>query len=182
MVPVRRANDFLIKPIRYEELVATLYLPSRRSVVSSNIETPKIPNVAPNVAPDANALTPILDAQGIAALTRLAKGKTPMFNKLISVYLKALREITASFEDVNLADDMEQARQLSHRLAGSSANYGAGRLTVLAKRLEELAMSGDVPAASKVLDALLLAAVETDKEMCALMIAPASDDAEPEKA
>jgi HPt (histidine-containing phosphotransfer) domain-containing protein len=160
-------NDHIAKPVKVDELFATLVRWVRRE--------PK-PNPKPPTndgAPAAGAGWPALP--GIDGAIPLAAGidpADPLYARLLDLFLQQQASFAERFSAACAGADMVSARRIAHDLKSLAGTLGAERLRAAADALEQACGNGASPA---VVDALLeLATVELDPLLAALRAGKAS--------
>lgn len=127
-------DDYLAKPVRIEELQATLAhwldVQSQRSEAQDKIEIggAQIPTPSP------------LDA---TVLTRL-KGLENETGELVKLFLESAAEGVSRLRQALARRDADATAHLAHALKGSVANLGAMKMADLCSELEELALASEL--------------------------------------
>lgn len=91
----------------------------------------------------------VLDPATIATLRDLSPGDDSFLVEIVGIFLKDTPVRVAEMrQGVNLGDAKVVARA-AHSLKGSSGNFGATKLQVVSKLIEDLANAGDLAGAAR---------------------------------
>jgi HPt (histidine-containing phosphotransfer) domain-containing protein len=152
-------NDHVAKPIKVDELFATL----ARWVRREPMPKPK----ASHGAPAAGAGWPVLP--GIDGAIPLAAGidpAEPLYARLLGLFLQQQVGFAERFSAAYAGADIASAQRIAHNLKSLAATLGAERVRAAADALEQACGSGASPA---VVDTLLgLSTVELDPVLAGL--------------
>jgi PAS domain S-box-containing protein len=138
-------NEFVSKPIRYEEL---------KAAIERVLARPAHPGPAQTGAPD-HAGSVVLDLVQFEHLEGLQDAENPKFlANLIDLFLKEtpkrFRDLAASLA----AGDARAARQLAHTVKGACDNFGGRALQALCLEIEECARAGNLQGALALVEKL----------------------------
>ncbi len=138
-------DDFVSKPVRAEELGATL----KRYAESA-------PQPAPGEAAKPEEKPPEgFDPAVVAALRSMGRpGQPDIFSDLLLVFRNMLPGHLAQMRQAVTENQPDALERLSHKLRGSSANMGARTIASLCARLEALGEEKKLEGAASILDEL----------------------------
>ncbi|MPQ97830.1 response regulator [Modestobacter sp. I12A-02628] len=133
------AADFLTKPVRLRTLEEAL---GGLANQASRAAADRVPAPVP-AAEEASGTDPVLDPGTVEELRELGEDG---FEHVYRRYLAGLEDsvaalVAAASGDLSDLDGDASVPRLAHRLKGSSASLGAGRLAELCRRLEDAAES-----------------------------------------
>lgn len=138
-------DDYLSKPFTIQKLQET---------IAKWVNPDGKPEPAVNIGPPAETsdaaqerTSPITAAvlDNIRALD--ADGAQGLLEKVLSLYLSDSRNLVEGILSAAGKGDGEPLRRAAHTLKSSSANVGAINLSELCRKIEEVARSGEIPAA-----------------------------------
>jgi CheY-like chemotaxis protein len=145
-------DDYLGKPIRVEELVAALYRshplaePAQDAgerVAPVNVPDSAVPDsTAPESALPAVPSRTELDWAALDKLLALVGGDPALLNELIDSYLQETPPLLAALRRSLDGGNAAGLRQAATPLKSTSRDFGATRLSELAKELEEMGKAG----------------------------------------
>jgi CheY-like chemotaxis protein len=146
-------DDYLSKPIRVDELVAALCR-SQPSVPADTGESVTAVKSSDFIStPQTMPQGAELDNAALDKLLTLVGGDPALLGDLIDSFLQEtpplLVALRRSLEEGNAAG----LRQAAHPLKSSSRDFGATRLSELAKELEEMGKAGQLNGAAPLVDA-----------------------------
>ena len=165
-------DDYLGKPIRVEELVAAL---SRSHALAGpapeagvpmapvepsgpDVQEPAAPGVAaPEAVPPPAAPGTKLDRAALDNLLALVGGDQALLGELIDSYLQDTPPLLAALRRSLGEGNADGVRQAAHPLKSTSRDFGANRLSELARELEAIGKAGKLEGA-----AALVAQVEAE--------------------
>ncbi|PUA80462.1 ATP-binding protein [Nocardioides currus] len=142
-------DDFLTKPVDREDLARVL-----ASWVGD-----KPPAVAPATRP------PVLDRARLALLADEDLGGADYLGRVLGRFETGGPAMVTAIEDARTVEDLQFA---AHKLAGTAANIGFGRMADVARDLEEQARGGAVRAPDALLEDLRAALGESLDALAAL--------------
>ena len=155
-------DDYLSKPIRVEELVGALRrshsltglaLDTGESIAP--VQAPK--STPPELAPQAKPPGTVLDRAALDKLLALVGGEQDLLGELIDSYLQDTPPLLVALRRCLDEGNAAGLRQAAHPLKSSSRDFGATRLSELARELEEMGKAGTLEGA-----AALVALVEAE--------------------
>ena len=153
-------DDYISKPVSLELLRSVLerWMPSAPSIpegrkgatsaVVSPLRQVRIPEQTTETPPAQasgaiNRLPPPLDATALEALRALQTEDDPHFlSGLIDIYLNDTASLIRTMHQAIEQGDTTALRYASHRMKGSSANFGARELASYCSKIESLARDG----------------------------------------
>lgn len=149
-------DDFLAKPIQSGALRDALLRCTRRedmgvgtSDFQAAVETRKLPTVAAAPAPGASINwkeLPLLDQASMGNLRDVFEfGGREAVQDLIETLETEFVSLVANIQNAHTQGDRAQLAMFAHTIKGSSANFGALRLSKLAASLERWAKEGQSP-------------------------------------
>lgn len=127
-------DDYLSKPLRAEELVRTI----RRLV-----KPPLFMNTNPNQNQAANRDT-VAETFDYVASVHQVEGDADLLAQLVAVFLGQLPSLLPSVADAVIAGDALAVRKAAHALSSSVSVLVAPRARNSARRLELMAVNGDL--------------------------------------
>jgi two-component system sensor histidine kinase/response regulator len=134
-------DDYLTKPIRTEDLTATLEkLGNRKNARQAHREPAKLPHE-----------TEAIDLA--SALERLG-GDRVLYDELVEVFKKECPTFAAEMRGAVEARDLKALERSAHTLRGAASNLGAVALSEAALELERLARSEELDSAASQLQIL----------------------------
>jgi two-component system, sensor histidine kinase and response regulator len=150
-------DEYLSKPINEKMFVNTLYrlglIDERRAsnprsnAASDNADKSSTGDL---IRQDEKAMLPLLDPKlGV----ELSFGDRDTWRTVLGMLFDSLSEYSDSL--IAAADNLEEVRQISHKLSGASSYCGTPALQHTAKQVELLAKTGDIASTMKEKDALL---------------------------
>jgi len=141
-------DDFVSKPVRPEDLLATL---ARWVRAEPGEEAPATAaRAAPAAAPRPVAARAAVDALVIQDLRQsLGHGGQAVFRELVDVFLDDAPLSLQGIRAAASAGDAELFGRAAHRLKGSAASFGADRLTELCATAEALGAAHDLDRATE---------------------------------
>jgi PAS domain S-box-containing protein len=149
-------DDYLSKPIRVEELVGALSRSHPLSLAepgdNSLAQSPALPERAlPENASKVLTSVKVLDQAALDKLLALVGGDTALLVELIDSYLQETPPLLAALRRCLDENDATGVRQAAHPLKSSSRDFGASRLSELAKDLEDMGKAGTLDGAGALL-------------------------------
>ncbi len=91
--------------------------------------------------------SPLLDAEHVADLVALDKGKGEVFRRFVDLFVAKAPERMALIAHCAKEFDCRSMADAAHALRGAAGNIGAIRLAGLLGRIEAAGRTGDLPAA-----------------------------------
>ncbi len=130
-------DDYLTKPVRAEELEAVL----ARWVPRPAVERSEAPPAGGASEPPEEPLDQsVLD--GLRELT--GEGEPDILIELVDIFLSDAAERMVLLRDAIARGDANTLERVAHSLKGSSANFGARRMSRLCLELEQVGKQGDI--------------------------------------
>jgi HPt (histidine-containing phosphotransfer) domain-containing protein len=155
-------DDYLAKPIRVEELVNALRrchpLAESAQDTGAAVTSAELPEwAAPEsavaeAAPQAAPSEILLDRAALDKLLALVGGEQALLCELIDSYLQETPPLLVALRRCLDEGNTAGLRQAAHPLKSSSRDFGATRLSELARELEELGKAGTLDGASALVD------------------------------
>ncbi|MBO9520582.1 MAG: response regulator [Nocardioidaceae bacterium] len=147
-------TGFLSKPVGLEALGKVLHdqllFTSRATATAQASAQPEEPP----------ARTQVLDPSRLEELIAMGAEAVPLVRRAVDNFIASCPEQVADLRTCWADEDAGSMRAAAHKLKGSAANLGAGRLAELARVVEELAEAGDLEEAGAMLDQLEIGAKE----------------------
>ncbi|MCZ6668780.1 MAG: response regulator [Gammaproteobacteria bacterium] len=152
-------NDYVIKPIRLERVVASLKtswesLQGEISEAPEPVSDESADSDTPEQESHRESVNGVLDADAIKRLEQLAGGDNAFLVEFIDTFLdgapKMVGEIKQSLDD----GDAATLRRVAHTLKSNSAALGASHLSALCKELEDMGANETMNDASQKFDLL----------------------------
>jgi CheY-like chemotaxis protein len=149
-------DDFLSKPIRVEELVSALRRSRPASGPKQNADQPGI-----SVGLSGSAVSEtvpqeltgsVLDQAALDILLALVDGDQELLGELIDSFLEETPQLLAKLRLHLNENDAAGLQQAAHPLKSSSKDFGATRLSDLARQLEELGKAGTISGAEALVE------------------------------
>jgi HPt (histidine-containing phosphotransfer) domain-containing protein len=109
--------------------------------------------VGPAVTPAAPAPSPRLIDDPSAVVARMG-GKPDRVRRMIGIFLEESPGMRAKLRAAADGGDAVELQKVAHQLAGTVGYFGSAAVTAAARRVEEAARRGDLPAAAAGLAAL----------------------------
>ncbi len=135
-------DDYVVKPIRVEDLVAALERCQRRSdAATRSAPTAQIGTTAPPAAPGPASIDPAA-IQGL-----MATMGSKFIAELIDTFGEDTRGLIATLRRAVAAADLESFRRAAHSLKSTSETLGATGLGGMARELEGMARAGTLDGA-----------------------------------
>ena len=134
-------DDFLVKPIRVEALIAALRQAAGRDAPAAATE-------------DEGGSTPplredgVIDGAALAKLQEMMGGERAFLQELIAGFLEEAPQLVATMESGVAAGDAPAVHLAAHSLKANATDFGAARLEELTKQVETAAKAGDLKKAA----------------------------------
>jgi HPt (histidine-containing phosphotransfer) domain-containing protein len=143
-------DDYLSKPIRVEELVAVLC----RSQPSTHLDTGEpLTAMAPlESPPQITSAGTELDPAALDKLLALVGGDPALLGDLIDSFLQDTPPLLVALRRCLEEGNAAGLRQAAHPLKSSSSDFGADKLSNLARQLEALGKAGTLEGAADLVD------------------------------
>ncbi|OYW32231.1 MAG: sensor protein [Methyloversatilis sp. 12-65-5] len=133
-------DDYISKPVKADELLATLERVLSRSESDSTLASTDFNDVAVDAEP---VEAPVID---ISHTLETLDGDRAMALRVIDVFLGELPELRSGLNVCIQLQDSAGVARICHRLRGSLSVFGAARAETAVSKLEDSARAGDVPA------------------------------------
>ena len=134
-------NDYLVKPIRVEELVAAIKRTPRREGATT---------AAPRAVEDGP-----VDRTVLARLAEGSGGDADFVAELIEQFVADAPSLATAAREGMEAGDLVTARRAAHTLKTNAATFGAHRLVEICRDLEAAAKRGSLDDARPLVDAMI---------------------------
>ena len=95
----------------------------------------------------------VIDPSALDSLMEITGGDPDFLREMIDVFLADAVDLLAAMDEALVRGDTVVLRRAAHSLKSNAATFGATRLTALARQLEELGETAELPSSPPVLAA-----------------------------